>query len=411
MNHSYNNSNYDFFGLKSDKKKKSEGDAYPYRADLNYDYAPQLSGKTSSSEKPSLFAPQSEGERIRKLLQSTVDKALGKGKYSGLFDNIDTKKIEENIPVAESVIKKNKEKNAYSMEDTKNLPYLRDGLAAFYALSESGNYKAANVASKIAYTPVTEKNAGVISKLSYDVKDQKTDPKQVDSYPAPDKENILSGLFPTYEASKELYEHIKTGFDDYDGNTFFDIITAGATALRLNPSTRLLANAPKYIVRDICKLGADFYLRKKKGYTFSADLFEHSLQENPNDLVFYDGSRVADIIRSDNNFLEKIDGLTKKIENKIPFNATDRQHKFDVGDMYYSIHGCNLEITNINYNDDGTKDISIHISDNYDYTKIWTMMDGKGISLGSIANDFGTVSTWLDAINSYKVDIYLTIRR
>ena len=40
MNHSYNNSNYDFFGLKSDKKKKSEGDAYPYRADLNYDYAP-----------------------------------------------------------------------------------------------------------------------------------------------------------------------------------------------------------------------------------------------------------------------------------------------------------------------------------------------------------------------------------
>ena len=50
MNHSYNNSNYDFFGLKSDKKKKSEGNAYPYRADLNYDYAPQLSGKTSSSE-------------------------------------------------------------------------------------------------------------------------------------------------------------------------------------------------------------------------------------------------------------------------------------------------------------------------------------------------------------------------
>ena len=156
MNHSYNNSNYDFFGLKSDKKKKSEGNAYPYRADLNYDYAPQLSAKTSSSEKPSLFAPQSEGERIRKLLQSAVDKALGKGKYSGLFDNIDTKKIEENIPVAESVIKKNKEKNAYSMEDTKNLPYLRDGLAAFYALSEAGNYKAANAARKIAYTPLAQ---------------------------------------------------------------------------------------------------------------------------------------------------------------------------------------------------------------------------------------------------------------
>lgn len=101
-----------------------------------------------------------EGERIRRRLQSAVDKALGKSSYSGVFDNIDTKKIEDNIPLAESIIKKNKEKNAYRIEDTKNLPYLRDGLAAFYALSEAGNSKAANIARKLAYTPLahTEKS-------------------------------------------------------------------------------------------------------------------------------------------------------------------------------------------------------------------------------------------------------------
>ena len=163
MIHSYNknNSEYDFFGLNSDKKKKkTEPNTYPYRAVLNYDSAPSLLGEIPSSDNtPSLFAPRSEGERIRKTLQSAVDKALGKGKYSGLFDGIDTKKIEENIPLAESVIKKNKQKNAYSVEDTKNLPYLRDGLAAFYALSEAGNHKAANLARKIAYTPVADKKA------------------------------------------------------------------------------------------------------------------------------------------------------------------------------------------------------------------------------------------------------------
>ena len=66
--------------------------------------------------------------------------------------------------------------------------------------------------------------------------------------------------------------------------------------------------------------------------------------------------------------------------------------------------------------EDGTRDISVHISDNYDYTKIWTSMDGKEfspsrISLGTIANDMGTITSKIDAINPYKVDIYFTIRR
>ena len=146
MIHSYNknNSEYDFFGLNSDKKKKkTEPNTSPYRAVLNYDSAPSLLGEIPSSDNtPSLFATQSEGERIRKTLQSAVDKALGKGKYSGIFDAIDTKKIEENIPLAESVIKKNKQKNAYSVEDTKNLPYLREGGAEAAANAVATNCNA-----------------------------------------------------------------------------------------------------------------------------------------------------------------------------------------------------------------------------------------------------------------------------
>ena len=33
------------------------------------------------------------------------------------------------------------------------------------------------------------------------------------------------------------------------------------------------------------------------------------------------------------------------------------------------------------------------------------------ISLGTLANDFGTITSKLDTINPYKVDIYFTIRR
>lgn len=45
------------------------------------------------------------------------------------------------------------------------------------------------------------------------------------------------------------------------------------------------------------------------------------------------------------------------------------------------------------------------------YTKIWTAMEGNGISLATVANDAGTATSKLDAINPYKVDIYFTIRR
>lgn len=225
-----------------------------------------------------------------------------------------------------------------------------------------------------------------------------------------DKENILSSIFPSYEASKELTEHIKTGFDDYDGNTFFDIITAGATALRLNPSTRLFANAPKYIVRGICKLGADFYLRKKKGYTFSADLFEHSLQENPNDLVFYDDSDVSKNLKADENLLNKIDTMVEKIENNIPFDKNEKYYTFYNGDMYYCLFHCNMEIADIKKNEDGTKDITVHINDRYDFTKITSIKKG-GPSFGTIANDAALFASWIDSINPYQVDIYFTVRR
>lgn len=85
--------------------------------------------------------------------------------------------------------------------------------------------------------------------------------------------------------------------------------------------------------------------------------------------------------------------------------------------MYYSIHGCSFEIADVKYNEDGTKDIIIHASDAYDFTQIWTYMGEKNefdksrVSLGTIANDAGTITTKLDALNPYNVDVYFTIRR
>lgn len=54
--------------------------------------------------------------------------------------------------------------------------------------------------------------------------------------------------------------------------------------------------------------------------------------------------------------------------------------------------------------------------DTYDFTKIWTAMNGGKLDFtkmdfGSFANDLGTITSKMDAINPYDIDIYLTIRR
>ena len=174
-------------------------------------------------------------------------------------------------------------------------------------------------------------------------------------------------------------------------------------------------DATKDVARSVWKIGSEIYLRPK-GLSVSADMLEHSLQEKPKDVVFYEDSDVVQKIKSDNDFLKHIDDVVRKIENKIDLNNDDKSHSFGLGDLFYSIHGCEMYINNIKYNSDGTKDISVHLHDTYDFTKIWTAMneeklDFSKISFGSVANDLGTFTTKYDAINPYNVDIYFTIRR
>lgn len=47
--------------------------------------------------------------------------------------------------------------------------------------------------------------------------------------------------------------------------------------------------------------------------------------------------------------------------------------------------------------------------DKYDFTKIRTLMDGRGFGFAEAANDGGFISSCIDAINPYEFDIYFTI--
>ncbi len=186
-----------------------------------------------------------------------------------------------------------------------------------------------------------------------------------------------------------------------------DILSGLFDVARIIPTTKLQADFLKYGSKAIWKLGAEYYL-KPNGYAFSAELLEDALEEKPKPHFYGNNSYVAQLLRSDDRFIEKVKELTETyFKNKLDAKGIC---SFEKGDLYYSLHTCRMKITDVNRISDKTAEVTVNVTDNYDYTKIWTAMGGRGISLGTIANDAGTVTTKFDALNEFPISINLKVR-
>jgi hypothetical protein len=156
MSYSYNKNypanagktNYGFnsfaaYLAKEDEKKK---EISPYKPES------QKKTLTPFEKMADISKNITEGARIKQNVEDALTKNYPSGNYKGIFDGIDEKKIENNISLADDVIKKNTAGGAYKITPRENLPWLHDGLALFYASAEQGDSKAANAARTAAYT-------------------------------------------------------------------------------------------------------------------------------------------------------------------------------------------------------------------------------------------------------------------
>ena len=88
----------------------------------------------------------------KQTVQSAYSRLFPNAKNKDLFESIDEKEIEKNIPLAENIIERNLALNPVNQRTFEKLPYLNYGLATFYTAAESGNHEAANAARELAYT-------------------------------------------------------------------------------------------------------------------------------------------------------------------------------------------------------------------------------------------------------------------
>lgn len=240
----------------------------------------------------------------------------------------------------------------------------------------------------------------------------KTENNQENKFDYSDKKSSTLDKYELPDAVKDWFSVTDGGQDLWENLFKNDHVSAIIDIIRMNNPK---AEFGKDAARAVWKAGSEFYLRPRN-LNISADMLEHSLQENPKDVVFYEDSDVVKQIKNNSGFITHLDDVVYKVENNIPLSEKDKSYGFNSDDLFYSIHNCSFDIENIKYNEDGTKDIAVHLHDTYDYTEILTFMDEKkytplNFSLGSFANDMGTITSQMDALNPYEIDIYFTIRR
>lgn len=203
--------------------------------------------------------------------------------------------------------------------------------------------------------------------------------------------------------------------DPFGTNWFTDWIKAMFNAQYEMEMAKYRATdaAQKNIQREVWKLGAQKYLRERKGYLTSAWMLEHSLQDNPSDIWRGNDSRIAYLINNDSAYLSKLDKAIKASKNgKISQNLENIA--FNNGDLYYSIHRATIYVEGYKQNN-GKWIVHATMNDTYDFTVIQTLMGDDGefsmqAGLGTVANDAAVISQALGAINPYEVtvDFYTT---
>lgn len=157
-----------------------------------------------------------------------------------------------------------------------------------------------------------------------------------------------------------------------------------------------------------------------KKYELSSICLKNSLSvigEEPKDIkITNKDKKIISEIKEDSGFQEKIKKLIKKYSknNIIKFNKdnakniNDVYYSFNSDDLFYSLH--NVAINLNGKKEKGKWNLQITLTDTYDFTEIlsndkFTKKGKKYISLGTMLNDMGAVSSQYGVIKPFNITI------
>ena len=140
-----------------------------------------------------------------------------------------------------------------------------------------------------------------------------------------------------------------------------------------------------------------------KGYKHSATLLNHSLQNNPPDLVLKEDSELTKSIRNNNQYKTKFNEMAKKI--MAGENVTSDSFGFTDIDLFGALH--NVDITVTGKKIDGEWGFDVHIHDRYDFAFQWTTyFDSVPMFFITTGNNMAWSDQFFGVVQNYDIDIY-----
>lgn len=154
-------------------------------------------------------------------------------------------------------------------------------------------------------------------------------------------------------------------------------------------------------------------------FPISAEFLQHSLAENPKDIVITEGKIIKEIIDNE-SFKMNIKNIVNKYgencnefifdsleDNSFPMNFNDK-------DLYFAIHSADLYISGKKFNDKWNLKIKLH--DKYDYSKPKKpnqyYNDTSGVAkslLSSTLYNLASFSVYCGVLKEYDIDIIISI--
>ena len=222
-------------------------------------------------------------------------------------------------------------------------------------------------------------------------------------------------LHKIYEKYKDVFQKINNGEYDFLQNISFDIIRLAFS--KYYSKKDYLYDGVQLLQYGILQSGVAYLLSQK--CDFSAMLLEHSLKNNPEDLIITE-YKYIDKIKRNKDFNLKINNIIENYGNKDEFDTGIQGLTFDNNeedetsfDLMGSIHDCSIQVIG-KKKLNSSWDLEIIITDKYDFTELQKIKKYIAGGLKNFAlatgNNLAMFATSCKVVHEYNIIIKFTLQ-
>jgi hypothetical protein len=142
-------------------------------------------------------------------------------------------------------------------------------------------------------------------------------------------------------------------------------------------------------------------------YDLAAECLDHSLQDNPSDIIYYDGSWQSSKVKNGTAYKNLLSNVYKKLSenNSAIYYYTEGSMILNsTKDLFLALNKVGYEVSARNYS--GTWDVWIKVTDTYNFEYAnWMSSSGLTGAAATALNNYGVIAQSIGAVVPYDITV------